>query len=653
MTKPRKRTLILSLVALMLSTIIGFWLYLPVYIEKRILPDLCENAGVELLSGKVERFGLTEAEFRNLSFQIDDSRTLSFDAINLEYSFLALIRKKIDVLTLNNLTLEVDRKKNQIKINGLLLPDHRTLYSSLNYPNRDILKQKIPVSIERLVIRESKAMIYFANRTWTAPFNLDLYNIDLNRGEIAGSGSLNINGDRISLAAKLVHNLKKLDLSITGKPIQLENLTKYFGDYLPVHATGTAEVQCKFSILPELNLLQDLNFLVRLNKARLKMGDYIITNQVNELNGQQPLKLHVTGGRVVPWEFTATAAQLVSPVQMRIDEIKGSITETNKNNRIDVMVRTQLEKIFPGNPHPPHEIVFEMAKPAAINWHITAEHSKKRGLRWSINQHRYTTDPGLKIKGLLYGRPLSAELATINFKGQVLKTGLNTHSNIRFKNIAFLIPGGNFECFDTHTDLAMNFDFSNETPKIKASGDTSIKTVHLDADGIKTSYKGIRLNYGIDNHASDPRLLNTKAGIRGAWIKINKDKRLQLGKIDINLPFQLSNRTNRHSGYIKIPSISWNKKYIGSLDGRLLQKENNIVFNGGYSKNNRRQAPPLTVAGIMNIDGFQTMWRKSHHKPSDAPQSPGFKFKIAGIHIVGSFSDDYLSGKVEGVFSKK
>lgn len=657
MTKPLKRTLIFVSATLIVSSLImGLWLCIPVYIEKRVLPELCKKAGVELLSGHVRHFGMTEAQIGVLAIKIDNSRIFSTHTVKLNYSLTALVRNQIAVLTLSDLLLEIDCEKNQIKVNGVLLPDKRSLYRSLRPSNRDSLKKKIPIGIGRIVLLPSKAILNYGNNSWTMPFDLDLTKINIRYGEMAGTGGVDINGSRFSFTASLIHHLKKLNLSITGKKIQLDKFTNFFNNLLPIQASGTADFQLKVSLLPEVNLLQDSDLLVHFNEAEIKIAEYSIAVRSGKSSKEQPLKLHLKSDRTSYWELAATGAQVVSPFKARIDEIKGSIRRIQKNYYVDTVIRSHMEKLFPKENNAGQQALFELAKPVAVDWNLTAENSIKKGLHWSLNQSRNTTDPALKIRGVLFGRPLMAEITAISSNAQLIKKNLHTRTNIKFKNMAVFLPGGNFESLGTKADLKLNLDLSSPTMKVLANADTVISTMHLDANTIKTSYRGLRFICDINNHKDKSWIVNTRTHIDGIWVKIRKDRRLRLGRIDINLPVQLSKGSDNREGHMKVASISWNQKPVGSLQGPLHQEENNFVFNGRYSKKlpSRSSLPlPIDIVGNISNNGFQMLWYAPHRRPTTMHQLPGFNLSFAGMNLIGSISKDYLFGEIVGVFPAK
>ena len=97
----------LSLLSLMTALLVGAYLYLPRYVQTRLIPQLAHSAGLAAQSVRVGHIGLSKAELGPIQLDGDGGPALTVERIHLSYSPATLLYRRIGQIRLEGLVAHV------------------------------------------------------------------------------------------------------------------------------------------------------------------------------------------------------------------------------------------------------------------------------------------------------------------------------------------------------------------------------------------------------------------------------------------------------------------------------------------------------------------------------------------------------------------
>jgi len=101
------RSVFLLLLLLLGAGLVSFYYLLPLYIEKKVLPDFGRQL-TSSLSGRVYSLGFSAADIGGISLGDPQNPAVSIGMIHADYRLSALLKKKIDHIEVNGLRLNLN-----------------------------------------------------------------------------------------------------------------------------------------------------------------------------------------------------------------------------------------------------------------------------------------------------------------------------------------------------------------------------------------------------------------------------------------------------------------------------------------------------------------------------------------------------------------
>jgi hypothetical protein len=207
-----KRYIVLaaSAAALLSALLIGAYLYLPHYVETRLIPQLARASGFTVHTVRVGHIGLSSAELGPVQLEGREGPALSLERLHLSYTPASLLHRKIGLIRLDGLKAFL-----RIADGALFLGD-----TQIAPPPPDPSEPHAePTAMPALPFRHLSADGAILNIAWgarrlTVPFGIEVDASSADQGFWSVDGVLTPRRSRIRLGAAINADTGNIDLDL-------------------------------------------------------------------------------------------------------------------------------------------------------------------------------------------------------------------------------------------------------------------------------------------------------------------------------------------------------------------------------------------------------------------------------------------------------
>lgn len=184
-------TIIAAIAAALVVLLLAIGIYLPTYLETRLLPRWSAKAGIDLQTVHIRRIGWNGADLGPIRLAASPDIVVEIAAVQIDYSPTGLIRKEVEAVVISGVRIELTIG------DGGALPDRVPEEGRA----RTAPAGGIPVGLERLSIHGGLLAVTWKESAFTVPFEVDLDTTRLRQGSITGTVRFAPGGKRPIAAA--------------------------------------------------------------------------------------------------------------------------------------------------------------------------------------------------------------------------------------------------------------------------------------------------------------------------------------------------------------------------------------------------------------------------------------------------------------------
>jgi hypothetical protein len=323
----KKTSIITIIILLFLSLVIVsfcivFMVALPAYLEKRLLPNLVQQAGIEEFAWNVRRIGLTGADFGAVRIGDKSQSPISISSIQINYSLSGLIRRHLKSIHICGLSLTFELREGKIFFPGIDL-DKVLTESNTSDENKFVTKPALPVSFGRIVIEHAVITATLNQRVLRLPLNLTI--VPLNEEYNRLRCEINLYPFQSSIHAEVRFDLDSGNLKIfsDGQNLRLENYLSFLTPEKSLQVKG----DMGFTAYTEINLesfeISTVNILVE-SKDFLVLSENLKLEKSKENN--EAFTLKIQGEKLTGWNISTSDMTVISPALLEISEIQADLS---------------------------------------------------------------------------------------------------------------------------------------------------------------------------------------------------------------------------------------------------------------------------------------------------------------------------------------
>jgi len=319
--KKVKKIMIFILIFLSLAIVffyVVFSVVLPAYLEKKFLPDLAQQSGIEGFAWNVRKIGIRGADFAVVTIGEKPLKALSINSIQLNYSLSGLIRRHLKSIHICGLSLTFELKEGKIIFPGI---DLNKVLSESNRSSKSIVgtKPTLPVSFDRIVIEHSVIMAKLNQHILRIP--LDLTIEPMSEGSNILKCVINFYPFENPINMEAQIDLDSGELTVFGdaQNLKLDNYLSYLTSDKSPNIKGHMDITSYFEI--NLNSIETSVFNISMESEDfLFLSENLKLEKSKENNGAFSVKVHGEG--LTDWKISTSGLAIISPALLEIPEIR-------------------------------------------------------------------------------------------------------------------------------------------------------------------------------------------------------------------------------------------------------------------------------------------------------------------------------------------
>jgi hypothetical protein len=318
----KAKTITITLLVFLSLAIVFSWVVfsavLPAYLEKKFIPKLMQQSGIEGFSWNVRKVGITGADFGAIRIGEQPEKALSVASIQIKYNLFGLIRRHLKSIHICGLSLSFELREGKIFFPGIDL-DKVLSQSKPSDENKFGTKLSLPVSFDRIVIDQAVITATMNQRVLRLPLNGTMVPLNENFDHLRCE--INLYPFQSSVYAEVQLDLASNHLKIffDGQNLRLENFLSLL--------TSEKNLQLKgdmgFTAYSEINLesfdISTVNILVE-SKDFLFLSGNLKLEKSKE--NDEAFIIKIQGEKLTEWNITTSGMTVISPALLEISEIQ-------------------------------------------------------------------------------------------------------------------------------------------------------------------------------------------------------------------------------------------------------------------------------------------------------------------------------------------
>ena len=305
----------------LLVILISAWLYLPLYLKDKLLPDLVRKIDLTLEHIEIRRIGWTGAELAMIRISKNQASVLELSAIQIGYTPWELLQRKISAITLVGPRVEVTIDDQGVTVAGWNILSGTTQTAATDYkPLR--LETLLPLEIKTISLRDGMIILNWRQHIIEGAFNMKLAIGEFQNGMIQAAMAISSRGNKVEATANFDNRTGKTLLKVTDLDLNPESFSDLLKEVAPLVFKGTVHLvgQCEVQINPfQLN-----TFSGQVAFSQLGISGYGITleNTQTPQGHDQPLVVSLQADTPQHWQWTSSPFQLSHPAYTLLPEIR-------------------------------------------------------------------------------------------------------------------------------------------------------------------------------------------------------------------------------------------------------------------------------------------------------------------------------------------
>jgi len=568
----------LLLFVLILSiTLTSLYLYIPTYVESKLLPEIAQKAGIRNYACDVRKIGFFGADFGAVRIGSDEHPVLSIASIQIDYSPGELYRKTVKRTILNGAELFCEYKNGELNIRNFDVKNLVAKFESSKNTGSTVNTSQA-VSIGRLEIRNSVVVFEYKGKTLRLPIELEIDPVKTDRNDFKGVLRLYPRGQEIVFAANIQTIKKQILLKMNALKVHLDRFTDFTSLVPGLALSGEVDIDGEASFQVEPFEFISASALCQFRNPEFTYNNFVLKSFQTTRKGKRPFKIEIkgTGGR--EWKIFGSAVSAVSPLPFHATDMNCELKMLENAVTVSGDLNIASEELN----H--HKITFaKVLEPFNVKGNYSAK-LEKNG-KWEFRIHHTPKDTS------------RASLKTCKFR---------IHDIDIVSNLPFIDVSGKGE----HANGAITFKL--DAPHVKTTakfGTVQIPSVSLNGETrFNPSLKEKRPVTTFRLNTSDTSLTLASTKIKlpivtvGGKLWGGKDHALNFHglvkfknsslsdskfktKIDgingiIPLKWPLKH-TGKEGGYF-VKRFLWQGRNLGSVKGTVRQTATGFVFKGAH-----------------------------------------------------------------------
>ncbi len=548
---------------MVLMVVWGSWLLLPYYLQNHLLPRLVVTAGLDPQDVRIRRLGLNGADLGPVRLNLGDNQFLSIPSLQISYSPLTLLSRKIDSIVFSGLRMDMQLNDNATAILGLTdrAPSSDADGASFSFED---LEERFPVAVSRFAMHNCVLGIHWRGHLVDIPMDLSLDFGGPAAGSINGDLRFRLRGSAFDVSCAINAEANSLDLKISADQIPLERFSDLFGELkIPsVHTKIRVNAKARFSIQPFS--LTALNSAIGLSATRFPVQKLSFKPVTINGDHSKSVTIQVDSPDGKNWTWTASPLILETPVQCRVTQAAGSFVLQDDQWVASADVNTLLDQLPDIKDK---SLPVYLSRPFSVGWRLSAQSGPiDDAVQFSVVSQMDDKTENISIQGTDNGLVLESLVPQVRVSGHVGDVLLSAHYEIAAQGINLHSHDVQVGCPEVIISGSLT---TGPGPDTQIETKASASPVKIRGDnGFSANLPHNTFFAHIANKKELDWTVQGVLEITDGQMRL-ADQAVAMDQLTVHMPVQWPFTADAPQGTIRFDDISWHRKKIGSVKGRL------------------------------------------------------------------------------------
>ena len=424
-----KRKLALTVRILLVLTVLlvglgaGLYLFLPHYLESRIIPQLMAETGIADFAFKVRHIGIYGADLGALRIGPEQKPALLIRSVQIDYTPKALYQKKIERMTLSGIELYGEFKDGKFNLRSLDLDKALSKLQS-NQASMPESESDLPLIILReLEIRNAVIIFQIDDRTYRMPFEIRVApeKEDYNRFNL--TALMYPLGESVHAEARIDLKQQDINLKLAAASLDLNRFSGLVQTVSDFMLAGKLDLKANAHLQLAPFKISSLDASAEIQNCKIRFDDLLLQNVRSSDPKELPIKINLSKITAEDWKVSGSAISATSPLPFTLSDWHGRIRANDK--QVESTGEFNLA-LLPSSVYKNNLLPVEVSASLPLHGSYTAEYREGGSLQFSITNtpSKQSKDPAARFK--LDHYEITAGMPAIDISGKGKLEDLST-----------------------------------------------------------------------------------------------------------------------------------------------------------------------------------------------------------------------------------
>ena len=563
----------IGLLLLFFLLIFALYFFLPGYLETNLIPKLAKTAGINSFSCQIRRIGFTGVDVAGVNV----GKGLAVDSVQIDYRLRGLLKRHVQTISVTGADLHLTVKDGNISIDGIQFPEKKET-------NEPAEIKPVPaafyqtVFVDRLSLKKSVIVCHWNGKTLRIPVEMDIVLADAKQIVYRYLMSSRLREGVVKMAGEVHGAGAQARIGLDCRNVRLERFSDIFSILDTYRIRCDTDIQAGAKVDLQSMKISDLSVSIMLNQPQVRMGDRMLRSASAE-DVSSPVVIKIDSDDLTTCHVSVSNASagltwgdiwgnLEGMINLERDavEIDGSVCaryQTSGKGRPDNSLVTPLVL----NGALPIQLEFNGRKSKDTPWRIQAATRPKSGAEKERFWH-----------GIWKGFDIQCLPPQCQFSASVGEEELSYQVDVNIPQLA--IANG-----DTHLHWS-SVTLFGEKKEPGNVGPDGILISALASEGrvlTETANGSIpKLTMaGMVSSTGDTLVADGEMSFSKGAVYFSKED-IRFKGISARVPFRWPFPEKQPPGYLRVASMNWGKRKLGSIRTDIFQSNGQVSFKGAY-----------------------------------------------------------------------
>jgi hypothetical protein len=569
---------------LLAAAMVVISIFLPLYLESKLLPETARKFGLDPKQVQVRRIGWFGADLGPIDLDTNNTPVIRIASVHIDYSPLSLLRGTIQNIALGGVRVVLAATPKGLTLPGLTVP--ATAPSQKTRGALPDLTSLLPIGVEQLSLSQSEVRLLWKGRQLTIAMEMTLACGALDQGILTGRAELAIPGNTLSLTGALDQGANLARFTLQGSQLSLGTLMQIYDlpPHLSVSAMADLKGQTSVQLVPFE--LTTLSLTGHLTQATITTPQGTLQNLATPQGDLQPIIITLEAPAPPRINWQCGPFQINAPLKSDVLAFNGQWTPEPDGWSLtaDGLTRLPAQTTQGG-------ITLPQAVP--LPWQIQARQAAAGAL--SFNAHTTGRHPLVVARAPF---TLTCPTYQLDAKGRFENDTLDTEGTLTAAHIRLTGPDGDMTAPDLTLHSALSLPPPDGPKPFHLTARAVLSDVRSKQGAALFTLPGMEITAAGQGLPGQPWHYQANCKVTGAGLA-DPAHSVVLGGITIDLPLQWPPAPKAAAGHVAVRTIQWNNRQLGDLKGRLEQQHKGLAFSVRHAS---KLFPNLNVLADGTLD---------------------------------------------------